>query len=458
MIRIFFPILVASFVIAQSNSRLSITKSEGSNKLEDLETRKDIISAELKHELDNEFRLWYPLCLDHEYGGYYSDINYKWEVEGEQTKMIVTQSRHIWSNAHAALFYGTDKPYKAYAEHGLKFLRDVMWDNKFGGFYNLVDRKGNVIKEDGKIIKQAYGNAFAIYGLAAYYKAFGDTTAINLAKRTFYWLEEHSFDNKYGGYFQFISQDGIPYKEGYEGEPPKDQNSSIHLLECYGELYSVWPDSRLKDRLNSLLHIIRDTVIGDKKYMTLFFKQDWTPVSFRDSSRKVLERNYDYDHISFGHDVETAYLMLEASKELGIENDSITIRVARELDEFALQNGWDNKNGGIYDRGYIFKGEKEVAIIKDAKEWWCQIEALNSFLLMSKLFPDAKEKYYEKFCIEWEHIKEYLIDHVNGGWFWDSSDTRPEVKQAPKSSIWKCTYHTARGLMNSIEQLKNESK
>ena len=88
----------------------------------------------------------------------------------------------------------------------LNFLKNVMWDKKHGGFYNLVDRKGNVIKENGKIIKQAYGNAFAIYGLAAYYKAFGDTAALNLAVETFNWLEDHSYDPKYDGYYNFISE------------------------------------------------------------------------------------------------------------------------------------------------------------------------------------------------------------------------------------------------------------
>jgi mannobiose 2-epimerase len=159
MLRIFLLLLIAS---------LNITKLQGLNKLEEIQTKKDIISAELKRELSNELRLWYPLCLDTKYGGYFSDINYKYELDGEQTKMIVSQSRHIWSNAHAALFFKTIDPYKHYAEHGLKFLRDKMWDKKYGGFYNLVDREGNVIKNNGSIIKEAYGNSFAIYGLAAY--------------------------------------------------------------------------------------------------------------------------------------------------------------------------------------------------------------------------------------------------------------------------------------------------
>ncbi len=350
-------------------------------------------------------------------------------------------------------FYKVKEPYLTNANHGFEFLKNVMWDKKYGGFYNLVDREGNVLKENGKIIKQAYGNAFAIYGLAAYYKAFGDTAALNLAVETFNWLEDYSFDPKYDGYYNFISEDGKPFKDGYKNNPPKDQNSSIHLLESFYELYSVWPNPTLKERLKTLLEIIRDKIIGTKGYMTLFFNKDWSPISYRDSSEEERERNYEFDHISFGHDVETAYLLIEASHILGIKDDAKTLKVAKQLDDFALANGWDNKNGGIYDRGYIFKGNDKVTIIKDTKEWWCQIEALNSFLMMSKLYPDDKENYYQKFLEEWKHIKRYTIDSKYGGWFWDSIDTNPSAEKQPKATIWKANYHTTRGLINCIRQL-----
>jgi mannobiose 2-epimerase len=419
-----------------------------------IETNKDSISVELKKTLVDEFKLFYPVSIDTEYGGYFSDLNYKWELDGRQNKMIVTQSRHIWSNSNAALFYPNKAPYQKVAAHGVDFLKNVMWDKQYGGFYNLVDREGNPAKEnDNKIIKQIYGNAFAIYGLAAYYKAFRDTSALNLAVKTFDWMEKHSYDPKYGGYFQFVSREGEPYTDGYAGTPPKDQNSMIHIMEGFTELYSVWPNDLLKKRLNSLLLLIRDTVIGNKGYMTLFFKRDWSPVSYRDSIEIAKRMNYEFDHISFGHDVETAYLMLETSKTLGFTNDTTTLRVAKQLDDYALTFGWDTVNGGIYDGGYIFKGETDVKIVRNTKEWWCHIEALNSFLMMHELFPNDKMNYYQKFCIEWNYIKSYLLDHKYGGWIWDGLDTSPNSKYAPKSSIWKCNYHTSRGLINCIIRL-----
>lgn len=426
--------------------------------MEELKTNRDTVAREMRHELDEEFRHWYPLSIDTIDGGFFSDINYKWEVEGIQNKFIVSQARHVWSAAHAAMFYHTDNTLRTIALHGLAFLRNKMWDKEYGGFYDLVTKHGDPIKEDGKIVKRAYGNAFVIYGLSAYYKAFGDIAALRTAQETFQWLEKHSYDPQHGGYFQFISRDGTPLTDGYRGNPPKDQNSTIHLLEAFTELYRVWPDPIVKERLRSLLRLVRDTITTDKGYMVLFFKSDWTPVSFKNASAEVRERNYEFDHVSFGHDVETAYLMLEASEALGTQNDTVTLRVAKRMVDHALNYGWDKERGGMYDGGYYGNGKSQPTIVRNTKEWWSQVEALNSFLLMSDLFPRDERDYYDKFCKQWEYCKKYLIDQEHGGWYWGGIDVVPGNKYVPKVSIWKCNYHTSRGLINCINRLKGESR
>lgn len=409
-----------------------------------VQTNKDSLSAELTPVLDQEFSLWYPLCIDSAYGGFYSDLDYEWKLDGQQNKMIVTQARHIWSAANGSMFYKNRDDLIKIAEHGYKFLSDKMWDKQYGGFYDLVSREGKPFEENGGIIKRAYGNAFAIYGLAAFYKASGNKDALKLAQETFQWMEKNSYDPEYGGYFQFMNREGKPFKEGYHGTPPKDQNSSIHILEAFTELYSVWPDSLLKERLNSILHIVRDIITSKKGYMVLFFDQDWTPSG---------KGEYEFDHVSFGHDVETAYLMLEASEALGIKNDSATLRIAKTMVDHALNNGWDGENGGIFDGGYYYENKNKAEIIRDTKEWWSQAEALNSFLLMSQLFPHDKLMYYEKFCIQWNYIKTFLLDHNYGGWYWGGLDKQENHKYGPKSTIWKCNYHTSRSLVNCITKL-----
>ncbi|MFH0989549.1 MAG: glycosyl hydrolase [bacterium] len=415
------------------------------------------IALEMQRVLDDELKSWYPLVLDTVDGGFFSDINSTWHVEGQQNKFIVTQARHVWSAAHTAQYYQKDNALRSVAAHGFQFLKNVMWDKDYGGFYDLVTRKGEPIKEDGRIIKRAYGNAFAMYGLAAYYRTSGDTTALKLAQETFQWLERYSYDSLCGGYLQFITREGAALERGFRGAPPKDQNSSIHLLEALTELYTVWPDAIVRSRLESMLQIVRDTLTTGKGYLVLFFERDWTPVSFRDTEPALRERNYEYDHVSFGHDVETAYLMLEASEALGLENDTTTLRIAKKMVDHALRFGWDRDHGGFFDGGYYLPGEEGASIVRNTKEWWAQAEALNTFLLMADRFPEDEHRYFEKFCTQWDYCKEYVIDQRNGGWYWGGADIVPENRTSAKASIWKCNYHTSRALINCIDQLKRSA-
>jgi mannobiose 2-epimerase len=165
------------------------------------------------------------------------------------------------------------------------------------------------------------------------------------------------------------------------------------------------------------------------------------------------EAHYDIDHISFGHDVETAYLMMEASARLGIRDDSVTLAVAKKKVDYALRYGWDIAHGGLYDGGFLAGGDSRVVIVRDTKEWWAQAEALNSFLMMSALYPDDTLRYFEKFRTQWRFCERYVIDGENGGWYWDALDTKPESRYSPKGSIWKADYHTSRAMINCIRRL-----
>lgn len=417
------------------------------------------IETSITTELLNK---WYPTSMDKEHGGFLSTWTYDFKPTGDQDKMIVSQARHVWTSAKASEVY-TDVPhYKECATHGFKFLRDVMWDKTYGGFHTLVDRQGNV-KSGPTEEKTAYGNSFAIYALAAYYNASQDTSALNLAKKGFMWLEEHSHDPVHKGYFQHMKRDGsviqrdssVPStaETGY-----KDQNSSIHLLEAFTELYQVWPDKLVGERVNEMLTLIRDTIVDDKGSLILFFQPDWTPISFRDSSEEVILKHRGLDHVSFGHDVETAYLMLEASHALGITDNSRTMEIGKKMVDHSLEKGWDNEAGGFYDEGYYFKDKPDITIIRETKNWWAQAEGLNTLLIMGDLYPDDEREYYEKFKKMWSYIDTNLIDHENGEWYASGLDKDPKQKSALKGHIWKAAYHQYRAMANCVRRLSSKER
>ena len=451
IIRKLFPAVLLMVVTIADAQNTKDVKNKNAERLR----LADEIERSMREELLNK---WYPKSVDSLYGGFITAFDYKFEPTGSQDKMIVTQARHVWSNALASRLFPTIDYYKKDAAQGFDFLKNKMWDRTNGGFYTLVDRKGNVKDSTGKT---AYGNAFGLYASAAWYRASGDKNALQLAKDCFVWLEKHAHDPVLKGYYQNLLPDGIPAKRtaadpststvGY-----KDQNSSIHLLEAFTELYTIWPDALVRQRLLEMLLLVRDVITTEKGYLTLFLRSDWMPVSFRDSSEAAILQHRYIDHVSFGHDVETAYLMLEASHILGVKNDTTTLKVAKRMVDHALQNGWDKTKGGFYDEGYYFKNKNEISIIKNTKNWWAQAEGLNTLLLMADYFPNDPMNYFEKFRLMWKYIQTYLIDHEYGDWYEEGLDNSPEKRTALKGHIWKATYHQLRALSNCVERLRNK--
>lgn len=407
---------------------------------------------------------WYPLVIDSADGGYFSNLSFDWKISQHQPKMLVSQSRHVWTSSQAALFYD-DTSYTRYARHGYRFMKDHMWDDKFGGFFNLRAKDGSYLDQSYRNEKRAYGNTFAIYGLTSLYNLTKDTAVLNLAKKTFLWLEDHSHDKKNGGYIDIMNQDGSWLAKTNPDDKTgdhrvaawKDYNSSIHLLEAFTGLYKAWPDTLAGKRLREMFSLVRDTFITDKGYLTLYFTEDWKAVSNADSTEDYIRNNSSTDHVSFGHDVETAFLLLEASHALGIENDTTTLRIARKLVDHSLETGFDKKYGGFFYEGYYFKGRDTMTIINTEKSWWVQAEGLNTLLMMSRIFP-SDGKYLEAFLKQWDHIDKYVLDKQYGDWFISGLDYNPEARTAPKASVWKVNYHNGRALMNCIRTLKNENE
>ncbi len=413
----------------------------------------DQLATDIAHELNaNILDKWYPLDIDSA-GGYLSNLSASFKPMENQDKMIVTQARHLWTTSMVAK-RKSDTEYLGYARHGLPFLQK-MWDTNYGGFYQNVDRSGEPFGENDP--KTAYGNAFGIYGLSAYFDVSGDTVALNLAKRTFNWLEQHSHDPEYGGYFQDLTRQGEVIQRndttpststiGY-----KDQNSSIHLLEAFTSLYQVWPDPLVKERLSEMYLLVKDVMINKDHYLNLFFTADLKPVSFYGQDSTIILQHAGIDHVSFGHDIETAYLLLEASEALGIEHDKALLDELRLIVDHSLL-GLDPVNSGLYDQGYYFDKGKPLVIIKDSKEWWAQAEALNTLLIFHQFYPEAG--YDTLFVKQWDYIKKYVIDSTNGGWYIHGIDTRHDATGFPKASIWKSTYHNYRALANCLEILEN---
>ena len=109
------------------------------------------LKAEAENHLVNELLpFWSARMKDGVNGGYLTHFDQDGIDTGEDEKSLIAQTRCLYtaSSAHRA-GYGNGQ-FELLARHGADFIIDKMWDKEHGGFFWMMDRKGNV-KIDKKI-------------------------------------------------------------------------------------------------------------------------------------------------------------------------------------------------------------------------------------------------------------------------------------------------------------------
>jgi mannobiose 2-epimerase len=402
----------------------------------------DEMEATLRHDV---LGVWFPRSVDRENGGFYSNFARDWQPVRSDGKFSVFQGRMTWVAARIVIARPDLKDrFLPIIDHGMKYLSEVLWDKQYGGFFWGLDDTGKIAPQftDGKHL---YGMSFGLYGAAAAYQATKDPKALELAQKAFRWMEEHAHDAKNGGYFEWLTRDGKVVRAKTEGaridEVPlagfpigyKSMNTHIHLLESFTQLCEVWKDETLRRRTAELLEIVRDRICVGAGVMNLYFTPDWRAIP---------------DHDSYGHDVEAAYLMLEAEEVLGVSHNPRTEAMAKLLVDHALFYGWDETYGGFYRDGTTIGKSEDMR-----KEWWVQFEGLNALLLMHEKYAKQTDVYFNAFQKQWRFVKDRQIDHEFGG-IYDTVERDGTVRDYTKARIWKEAYHESRALLNVTARLR----
>jgi len=388
---------------------------------------------------ENIVPFWYNKSLDRENGGYIINFGPKGKLKGEPTKMIVTQARTVWLFSRLARA-GYGKEYLEAADLGYRFLREKMWDEKNGGFYWEIDATGNVKL---KPRKHLYGQAFGLYAVSEYYLAGNKKEALDFAVQVFNVLEAKAHDMTYGGYIEFFNEDWTPApatEQSYigGGAGMKLMNTHLHLLEAMTTFYRASRLPLARERLLELINIQSNAVVRkDLGACTDKYERDWTP-----------RLEGDYARVSYGHDIENIWLLIDACNAAGVSNHPF-VDLYRALFDYSLKYGCDEVNGGFYDSGPF-----DQSADRRTKVWWVQAEAIVGALYMYQLTHDAK--YLSVFEKTYEFIEKEMVDWENGEWH---AGITPEGKpQGDKANIWKAGYHNGRALIECLDILKNWRK
>jgi mannobiose 2-epimerase len=395
-----------------------------------IEEQLKLYKAELTDELSRILSYWIKNMPDNTNGGFVGRIDSEENILTEAPKGSVLNARILWSFA-AAYNLNKNPVYLQYAEKAYQYIINHFIDKEHGGVYWTVNYKGEPM--DTK--KQVYAIAFTIYALSEYYWATGDKNVKSLAISLYNLLVIRSYDAVNTGYMEAFTRDWQPIGDfrlsAKDANEKKTMNTHLHVLEAYTNLYRTWPDEGLKVQIITLLdNFFTHFIDPNTHHLLLFFDERWNSRS---------------DLISYGHDIEAAWLLQEAAEVIHEERLIEKVKLLNITISDATVNGID-KDGGLW---YEYEPANDH-LVKE-KHWWPQAEAMVGFYNTWQITDD--DKYLEQSIKSWAFVKSKILDTKNGEWIWGIDKKDHPMPNEDKAGLWKCPYHNSRACIEIIKRI-----
>ncbi len=410
---------------------------------------------------NNILRFWLDKMQDQKNGGFYGRIDGNEVLHAEAEKGAILNARILW--AFSAAYRVLCKPeYLEAATRAKHYIIDHFVDKEFGGVYWSVDYTGSPL--DTK--KQFYAIGFAIYGMTEYARATGDKEALDYALQLFDSIEEHALDSQYNGYIEACTREWGTIADmrlsELDANYPKSQNTHLHIIEPYTNLYrclqefraqescnyvpvlgSVLPIAisvsqedmeRVEYALRNLINIFTDKILNpETHHLDLFFDMDWK------RGAGHLE--------SYGHDIECSWLMHESALVLGdryvLDKVEPIVRMVAQASEKGLRP----------DGSMIHEANLDTGHVDDDLHWWVQAENVVGWFNLYQYFGDKDA--LDKALRCWDYIKKQLIDWEHGEWHWSRHPDGSLNTVDDKAGFWKCPYHNSRMCLELIERIES---
>jgi mannobiose 2-epimerase len=394
---------------------------------------KDVLSKyrrELQQELEDILAYWMKFTIDSKNGGFVGKIDHDNKVYPGAPKGSVLNARILWTFS-AAYNLAKKNEYRAVAERAFDYINKYFIDSESGGVYWTLDYKGQPL--DTK--KQVYALAFAVYGLAEFYCATKNEDALKAGTAIYSDIIKHSYDEKYGGYIEALTRDWKEIQDlrlsAKDFNEKKSMNTHLHVLEAFANLYRACPGKVLKQQLIELVQLFLNHIISAKtQHLVLFFDEQWNEKS---------------QIVSYGHDIEAAWLLQEAA-EL-IDNELLLANVKAKCVQVAMaaEEGLD-KDGGLW---YEYDPLSNHLIHQ--KHSWPQAEAMVGFF--NNWQNTGDETWLTRSLQSWEFVKKFIHDKTCGEWYWGVNADYSPMREEDKVGIWKCPYHNSRACIEIINRI-----
>ena len=386
---------------------------------------------EVKAHLLNDIIPFWKNLRDDEFGGYYGYMDYDLKVDKRAVKGCILNSRITWffANAYTLL---KDESLLEEAKHGFAFMKEHCMDKENGGIFWSMKYDGT--PED--TTKHTYNQAFSIYALSSYYDATHDEEALAMAKELFHIIEtkctdEIGYKEAFDKEFHEVENDKLS-ENGVIAE--KTMNTLLHVFEAYTELYRVAKLPEVKKRLEWIMDTFADKVYNPKLHrQEVFFDRNMNTI---------------LDLHSYGHDIETAWLMDRGVEVLGEKKyEEKMTPITKDLTAEIYKVAFD---------GHSLANECEKGVVNVHRIWWVQAETVIGFLNGWQKDPSRTE-YLDAAKSEWQFIKDHVMDKRQGSeWFWEVDQSGKPYEGRPIVEPWKCPYHNGRMCFEVIRRLEGK--
>lgn len=380
--------------------------------------------TEVLTELQSILSFWVENTADSKNGGFIGRIDGYGNVKNNASKGVILNTRILWTFSRACNFYKTEQ-YIETCHEAYAYLKKYFNDVVHGGLSWAVSASGEPVARK----KQIYAQAFGIYALSEYYKFTKKEEALEWAFELFHFIEKHANDKNERGYLEAFSEswssiEDLRLSEKDHNEP-KTANTHLHILEAYTTLLEVSGNEVVENRLQELLNLFLERILDEKtNHLGLFFTLDWKETS---------------GEISYGHDIETGWLLLHAAKIIG--DDTVIEKTKKTLNAIAetfVKEGLDE------DFGVLNNKTLENGVDTD-KHWWAQAEAIVGLLYAWRITDKAY--YLENAKKIWSFTKKNIFDLKNGEWFFRVDKGGFPYMEENKVGPWKCPYHNGRAMI-----------
>ncbi len=407
--------------------------------------------SEAEFHLNQELLpFWLDRIYDPVNGGFLTHFDKDGKDTGEDEKSLIAQTRSLYtlSSAHRA-GYGQGQC-KELAGKGIDFLLSNMWDHRYGGFYWMANRRGNILMKD----KVLYGLGFAIYSLSEYTLATGDRTGLDYAEKLFNLISEKCHDRERAGYLEMFSEDWKLAGPGSKGGDRKTLDVHMHLMEAFTTLYEASGKEEHRESLEEVMDLLVNRILHPV-YKTGIpqFTPDWKvapQIKFDiiwgwDRFSEGEKKEHAEDNTCFGHNAEFAWLFIHALHIMGEKTDPYK-SLLKTIFDHTLNNGIDREFGGVF-----VEGPHSGGVYDREKEFWQQAEVLTGMLDACLIF--GEQKYFDAYENVHRFVFDKVINHSVGEW-WPLLTREGVPIWTHMGHSWKINYHTVRAMIQSIKRLK----